>query len=110
MTNEHPLKGTQDAVSGAQEQEVKRWGCDCEHFYAEWHADKITVVRASDYDALNLLRKSTAHAMELRAREVEALRERLREAQELLTEWCIEDHCPITQTRLWLADRAKERK
>ena len=81
MSNEHPLKGTQEAVSGAQEQEVKRWDCDCEHFYAEWHADKITVVRASDYDALNLLRKSTAHAMELRAREVEALREQLREAQ-----------------------------
>ncbi len=30
-----------------------RWKCDCEFLNPDWTADKIEVVRASDYDALS---------------------------------------------------------
>ena len=45
-----------------------RWKCDCEFLNPDWTADKIEVVRASDYDALST---------------------QLREARELLR-WAIE--------------------
>ena len=42
--------------------DVHRWDCDCEFHNPDWTADKISVVRASDFDALRAERDRLVRA------------------------------------------------